>query len=117
MGEQGVSPEQQQPLTHGRSRAGPSTPDLEIVHLSPGPPVAGDVSPALLEAGARAAVHLPRDVRPSGAPSAADASVPESAVGLTLVVLSIVPGFLPWLLLAVTEPAVQQLLAVDRGFV
>jgi NADH-quinone oxidoreductase subunit M len=76
----------------------------------------GDVSPVLLEAGARAALHLPRDVRPSSA-AAADATKPEAAVGLTLVVLSIVPGVLPWLLLATTEPAVQHLLAVDRGFV
>jgi NADH-quinone oxidoreductase subunit M len=76
----------------------------------------GDVSPVLLEAGARAALHLPRDMRPSSA-AAADATKPEAAVGLTLVVLSIVPGVLPWLLLATTEPAVQHLLAVDRGFV
>ena len=75
---------------------------------------AGDVSPVLLEAGARAALHLPRDVRTA---TASDAATPEAAVGLTLVVLSIVPGVLPWLLLATTEPAVQHLLAVDRGFV
>jgi NADH-quinone oxidoreductase subunit M len=46
-----------------------------------------------------------------------DASSTEVAVGLPLVVLSVVPGLLPWLLLATTEPAVRQLLAVDRGFV
>jgi NADH-quinone oxidoreductase subunit M len=49
--------------------------------------------------------------------AASDASSTEVAVGLPLVVLSVVPGLLPWLLLATTEPAVRQLLAVDRGFV
>jgi hypothetical protein len=119
MGEQDVSPERQQSLTHGRPHAWPSSagaPDVEIVHSLPGTPSdAGHVSPAMLEAGARAALHLPRDVRPAGA--ARDASTAESVVGLTLVVLSTVPGLLPWLLLAVTEPSVQHLLAVDRGLV
>jgi hypothetical protein len=70
----------------------------------------------MLEAGARAALHLPRDVR-GAAGAAPDASTSETVVGLTLVVLSIAPGLLPWLLLAVTEPSVQHLLAVDRGLV
>jgi NADH-quinone oxidoreductase subunit M len=93
-------------------------PGASAAHPGAGP-AAGDVSPVLLEAGARAALHLPRDVRPAGAapPAVLDAAAPEAAVGLTLVVLSIVPGVLPWLLLATTEPAVQHLLAVDRGFV
>jgi NADH-quinone oxidoreductase subunit M len=121
MGEQFASPQQHDPLTDGRPHDGSAdrpAVDVEVLPAGTDPhPAAGDVSPTLLEAGARAALHLPRDVRPSGAPAATDASAPESVVGLTLVVLSIVPGFLPWLLLAVTEPAVQQLLAVDRGFV
>ena len=114
MGEQDGSSEQQHSLTQGRPHARPDTPDLEVLHLPPGPPAAGDVSPALLEAGARAALHLPRDVRHA---VAVDTSPNETAVGLTLVVLSIVPGLLPWLLLATTEPAVLHLLAVDRGLV
>jgi NADH-quinone oxidoreductase subunit M len=114
MGEQDVSSQQQQSLTQGRPHAGPDTPGLEVLHLPPGPPAAGDVSPALLEAGARAALQLPRDVRPA---VAVDTSTNETAVGLTLVVLSVVPGLLPWLLLATTEPAVLHLLAVDRRLV
>jgi hypothetical protein len=97
-------------------QAGPQAVDVEVLPAgSDAHPGAGDVSAVLLEAGARAALHLPRDVRPArGAP---DAGRSEAAVGLTLVVLCIVPGVLPWLLLATTEPAVQHLLAVDRGFV
>jgi NADH-quinone oxidoreductase subunit M len=91
--------------------------DVEVVHSPPGVPSdAGDISPALLEAGARAALHLPRDVRPAAGQRADDASLVEVVVGLPLVVLSVAPGLLPWLLLATTEPAVRHLLAVDRGF-
>jgi NADH-quinone oxidoreductase subunit M len=118
VGEQIASPQHQDPRTHGRTHDGSADlqpVDVEVLPAGSDPhPGAGDVSPVLLEAGARAALHLPRDVRPVG--PAADATTPEAAVGLTLVVLSIVPGVLPWLLLATTEPAVQHLLAVDRGF-
>jgi NADH:ubiquinone oxidoreductase subunit 4 (subunit M) len=119
VGEQFASSQQHDPLSHGRPHDGSAdrpAVDVEVLPAgSPRRPAAGDVSPVLLEAGARAALHLPRDVRPGSA--APDASPAETVVGVTLVVLSTVPGLLPWLLLAVTEPAVQHLLAVDRRFV
>jgi NADH-quinone oxidoreductase subunit M len=120
VGEQIASSQQHDPRTHGRTHdpsAHQQAVDVEVLPAgSDARRAAGDVSPVLLEAGARAALHLPRDVR--GVVRASnDATTPETAVGLTLVVLSIVPGLLPWLLLATTEPAVQHLLAVDRGFV
>jgi hypothetical protein len=48
-------------------------------------------------------------------PPGRDASTTEVVVGLPLVILSVVPGLLPWLLLATTDPAVRHLLAIDRG--
>jgi NADH-quinone oxidoreductase subunit M len=79
-----------------------------------------ELSPGQQGSLTHAATHVATDVRvgaavvPTGAPGP-DASVTEVAVGLPLVVLSIVPGLLPWLLLATTDPAVRHLLAVDRG--
>jgi NADH-quinone oxidoreductase subunit M len=110
-------------LWHGEAEheatSGPAgTPDVELVHSAGAPATdAAHVDPAMLESGARAALHLPRDVRPASRWRSDDASPVEVVVGLPLVVLSVVPGLLPWLLLATTEPAVRHLLAVDRGFV
>ncbi|HET8616880.1 MAG TPA: NADH-quinone oxidoreductase subunit M [Actinomycetales bacterium] len=107
-------------LWHGELEDGaaPTEPDVELVRSAQGAPSdAAHVDPAMLESGARAAPHLPRDLRPGSRWRRDDASPVEVVVGLPLVVLSIVPGLLPWLLLATTEPAVRHLLAVDRGFV
>ena len=49
------------------------------------------------------------------ASDASDASGTELAVGVPLVVLTVALGLFPWLLLRLTEPAVQALLAVARG--
>jgi NADH-quinone oxidoreductase subunit M len=87
--------------------------EVEGVAVTP----AGDRhgAPTLLESGGRAALHLPRDVRSASGWRRDDATPSETVVGLVLVVLSVVPGLLPWVLLATTEPAVRHLLAVDRG--
>ena len=71
---------------------------------------------------ALAAAYLLRVLRtvwhgePGPAP-VADASAVELAVGLPLVVLTVLLGLVPWLVLRVTEPAVQHLLGLGRGAV
>jgi NADH-quinone oxidoreductase subunit M len=46
-----------------------------------------------------------------------DAGWPELALGVPLVVLTLVLGLLPWLVLRTTEPSVQRLLELARGSV
>jgi NADH-quinone oxidoreductase subunit M len=119
VGQASGSPQQPSPLPDDRPGVVPV--DVEVLRAGgDAAQRAGELSPALLESGARAALGLPRDVRPGGAvvlgtPPGHDASTTEVVVGLPLLVLSIVPGLLPWLLLATTDPAVRHLLAVDRG--
>ncbi len=60
--------------------------------------------------------HGVPDVEPTAtADRPVDATTAETWIGLPLVVITVLLGLVPWLLLRVTEPAVQGLLAVVRG--
>jgi NADH-quinone oxidoreductase subunit M len=56
-------------------------------------------------------------VPPAGSAGPGDASATELATGLALVALTVALGLAPWLLLRLTEPGVQALLALTRGAV
>jgi NADH-quinone oxidoreductase subunit M len=58
----------------------------------------------------------PTAAAPADDPSP-DAGWPELALGVPLVVLTLVLGLLPWLVLGMTEPSVQRLLELARGSV